>query len=318
MNRIAIAVAAFSLSGSVPAFAFDCAKASTAIDKAICGNDEAKAENGRMEQAYGELRGRLDGEGKKLLLDGQRAWIRYRDERCGTGASCLAEQSGERADALKATPAGAAPFFLHQTGVANGYTVKMTGYRFTGDFGKGEAAYNRWLDGLIADSPYGDPPEEEEHHPYEWEVDVVMHRLSGRLISAVGWLYNYTGGAHPNSGSEGFLADRASAAPLSAKALFGGPGLAMLERDCARQIIETQSEIYGDVGEDEAIKALEEGYPGTVKETVAEMERWHVDDDGVHIRFDSYAIAPYAAGPQECLFPLADISAMAGDSGLFD
>lgn len=317
MRRIAVLAATLLLS-SAPALAFDCARATTAIDKAICANAAALAANDAMEKAYADLRARLDGEGRKLLLDGQRSWIRYRDERCGTGESCLAEQSGERAEALKATPAGTAPFFLFQPGVDNGYAVKMTGYRFTGDFGKGEAAYNRWLDGLIADSPYGDPPDEEEHQAYEWEVDVAMHRLSARLISAVGWLYNYTGGAHPNSGSDGFLADRGSGAPLAALALFGGPGLAKLERDCARQIIENQSDVYGDVSEEEALKALEEGYPGAVKETVGDMERWHVDDEGVHVRFDSYAIAPYAAGTQECVFPLDGIRTMAKDPGLFE
>lgn len=318
MIKPALAAAGMLLAGACPALAFDCAKATTEIDKAICGNEAALEANDAMEKAYADLRTRLNGEGRKLLLDGQRGWIRYRDERCGAGESCLAEQSGERAGALKATPAGTAPFFLFQPGVDNGYAVRLTGYRFTGDFGKGEAGYNRWLDGLIADSPYGDAPDEEEHQAYEWEVDVAMHRLSARLISAVGWLYTYTGGAHPNSGSEGYLADRGAGAPLSAQSLFGSGGLARLQEECTDQILETQYDTYGEMEREAALKALEEGYPDVIRETIGDMERWHVDDEGVHVRFDSYAIAPYAAGPQECVFPVADIKAKASDPGLFD
>lgn len=317
MNRIVLA-AAVCLAGSAPAFAFDCGKATTAIDKAICADEGAKSANDRMEQVYADVRARLDGEGRKLLLDGQRSWIRYRDERCGTGTGCLAEQSGERADALDATPAGMAPFFLWQPGVDNGYAVRLTGYRFTGDFGKGEAAYNRWLDDEIDESPFGDAPDEEEHQAYEWEADLVMHRLSARLISAVSWLYAYTGGAHPNSGTSGFLADRASGEPLSASALFGPDGLARLERDCTRQVLDAQSDVYGEMSDEDAKKALEEGYPDAVRDTVADMERWHVEDDKVVLRFDSYVIAPYAAGPQECVFDRSSIAEAASDPGLFE
>lgn len=319
MKKAAFAhsVAALLVSAA-PALAFDCGKATTPIDKAICANDDARAANDRMEKAYGVLRARLEGEGRKLLLDGQRSWIGYRDERCGTGVDCLAEQSGERADALTATPDGMAPVFLWQAGIDNGYAVRLAGYRFTGDFGKGEAAYNRWLDREIADSPYGDPPDAEEHSAYEWEVDVSMNRLTGRLISAVAWLYAYTGGAHPNSGTSGFMADRATGDPVSATAQFSSDGRKKFEADCTGQILDAQSDTYGEMDAAEARNALEESYPGAVRDAVADMERWHVDEDGVHIRFDSYVIAPYAAGPQECLFDRKAVAQLAADPGLFE
>lgn len=316
--RKGIAVAAAALMLAAPAQAFDCKKAASDIDKAICAMDYAVEANAAMEAAYTKLRGALGPKGKSVLLDGQRAWITYRNERCGPVTACLAEESDNRTQALEATPAGMAPLLLYQVGVDNGYEVKVEGYRFTETIGPAEDAYNRWIDKLVANSPYGAPPDaDEDHRAYSWEANIPAPWLTQRLISAVSWNYFYTGGAHPNSDTDGFFLDRKSARTPSPAALFTKERLETLQHDCAVQIVRADWEGLDDDKIKEGIKQLEETYPGVVAETLRSMERWHVDADGVHIRFDSYEIAPYSAGPQECVFETAAIATRSSDPGLF-
>lgn len=313
-----IALTAALVLAATPALAFDCTRATSAVDLAICGDDAALAANGRMEAAYGALRSGLAADGRAMLLAGQREWLVYRDRRCGAVAACLAEESDNRTASLASTPAGMAPFFLFQPGVANGYEVMFAGYRFPTPDGAAEMAYEAWFDWLIDNSAYGGMPDtEDEHPPYADEGNITIERLTPALISAVAWRYSYTGGAHPNSETEGFLVDRRSGRPPSATDLFGVDGLAKLVDDCARQIVRADNVSIGDDELDEGLKLLEESYPGVVAETVAAPERWHVGDDGLHVRFDSYAVAPYSAGPQECLFPMDRLAALGRDLSLF-
>lgn len=303
---------------SSPSLAFDCSKAATDIEVAICGDETAKAANERMGSAYSTVRGALDADGKKMLLDGQRAWLSYRDARCGSGATCLAEQSDERADALEKTPAGMAPFFLYQQGKENSFEVRILGYRFGAAAGRAETAYTSWIDSLIDSSPFGDPPDDgDPHQSYEHEVMVDITRLDERLISAVSWSSGYTGGAHPNSWSDAFNADRKTGVIFDPAAHFDNAGLSSLTDECAKSLVGEQSDTYGDVEEAEALRRLEENFPGAVAEGIKTGPRWHFDGEGAHVRYDSYAVAPYSSGAFECAFSYARLREAAPESRLF-
>ncbi len=307
-----------SAMAGAPALAFDCSKASSETDVAICGDEVARAANERMGKAYLAVRGRLDVEGRKMILEGQRAWLVYRDGRCGSGVSCLAEQSEERADDLEKTPDGTTPFFIYQPGRENSYEVRILGYRFAAKSGRAETAYNRWLDNLISGSPYGDPPDTTDpHQAYEHDSMVDMTRLDERIISAVTWSGGDTGGAHPNSWSDAFNADRKTGVMYDPAAYFDDAALSNLTADCARQVIEAQSDTYGELDEAEALKRLEENFPGAVADGVKTGPRWHFNAEGAHVRFDSYAVAPYSSGAFECLFPYDSLRDGAPNAALF-
>lgn len=317
-RTLAVAGMALMLLSTAPVFAFDCAKAVSAIDKAICADETARAANDRMGQAYGSLRVRLGADGRKLTLDGQRAWLAYRDGRCGAGASCLAEQSAGRADTLEKTPAGMAPVFLFQPGKPDSYEVTISAFRFESPQGRAEAAFNAWLDDEIKDTPFGDPPDNSDpHDPYEHDASMDVTRRDSRMISAVLWSSGYTGGAHPNSWSRAFNADRKTGVLYDPAAHFDDAALADLALECARSLISEQSDAYGDVDEAEALKRLEENFPGAVAEGVKSGQRWHFDSDGGHVRFDSYAVAPYSSGSFECAFPYARLRKAAPDAAIF-
>jgi uncharacterized protein len=310
--RGALAVALLVI-GAAPANAFDCTKAGTDIEKTICGDADALAANDRMEKAYFELRDRLGETERKLLLDNQKAWLHYRDSCGADGPLCIGEASETRAVLLESTRPGMVPFTLFQKGVEDGYEVTISGYHFINPTDPAEIAYEDWVKARIADTPYGQPPEktDDEHPPYNHEVVLEVPRLTGRLLSAVAYSQDYSGGAHGNSWSTSVNLDRASGSELSASGLFDDDGLKSLADDCARQIVESYSDMYDGMSQDEALAELEKTYPGAVAEHLGDMTRWHFDEEGGLVRFDPYAVAPYAGGPAECRFSYDELRPLA-------
>jgi uncharacterized protein YecT (DUF1311 family) len=319
VRNLGLAVLGLTTLAPAPAAAFNCAKATTEVEKEICANGEALGANDRMEKTYFGLREKLSDAGRKVLLDGQKAWLGWRDTSCGPVAECLIEQNNARAEELEQTPPGMAPFMLLQKGVPNGYEVNISGYRFIDPSNATERTYNSWIDAAIGKTPYGEPPPSEERplSPWSHEVDFELSRIDGKLISLTAYTYDFSGGAHPNSWSTSINLDRATGSAVEAETVFGTANLAMLTNDCQGQIIDWHSDRYGDLAREEALRQLEEEFPGGVAKHIGDMSRWHFDKDGGVIRFDSYAIAPYAAGPAECRFSYAALRDLAVDASFF-
>jgi uncharacterized protein YecT (DUF1311 family) len=88
-----------------PAASFDCAKAGTAIEEAICGSVElARLDRGVAEAYARKLKYSFeDGEKAKNQAE-QRQWLAARDQKCGTGdAACLKDMYAARLKALSET-----------------------------------------------------------------------------------------------------------------------------------------------------------------------------------------------------------------------
>lgn len=88
-----------------PAASFDCAKAGTAIEKAICGSVElARLDRGVAEAYARKLKYSFeDGEKAKNQAE-QRQWLAARDQKCGTGdAACLKYMYAARLKVLSET-----------------------------------------------------------------------------------------------------------------------------------------------------------------------------------------------------------------------
>jgi uncharacterized protein YecT (DUF1311 family) len=75
---------------------FDCTRARTAVEKAICGSEVLQVFDGELTRAYAEFRARY---GEAAVAE-QRAWLARRDSRCPAGAAdfadCVAEVSRTR------------------------------------------------------------------------------------------------------------------------------------------------------------------------------------------------------------------------------
>jgi uncharacterized protein len=89
---------------------FDCAKAATAVERAICADRDLAEADRQLSSAYKTTVARA-GEDRERLASGQRAWLARRDRDCGTLAqpgSCLLRAYGRRLLELRAWPE--APF----------------------------------------------------------------------------------------------------------------------------------------------------------------------------------------------------------------
>lgn len=299
--------------------AFDCGKASTPTEKAICADAEALAANDAMETAYFALRDRLAEAGAAMLVEGQRQWLQARNAFCEAEAVCLAAESHRRAGHLSGTPEGMVPFYRWRDGGPGEYRIRIAGYRFVSEEAPGAQAYGWALEELIGGTPLDQPADEDIDfpRPFEHELNVNMELLTPSLLSAVGYTYDYSGGAHPNSWTKAINIDRQTGRPLNLALTFGRATVAALADDCAGQIARDRMAIYDSASEPDMLRQLEEEYPGEVLRHAADIERWHFTPAEAVLRFDPYAIGPYAAGPFTCQFPIERIRDLAADPALF-
>ena len=94
MRRLisALLLTAVCAAGAAPAAAasFDCRKARTADETAICANRDLNDQDVRLDQLYGITRHLVPMGGRGAIMDDQRDWLQAR-KRCGANQSCLAK-----------------------------------------------------------------------------------------------------------------------------------------------------------------------------------------------------------------------------------
>jgi uncharacterized protein YecT (DUF1311 family) len=109
------------------ASAIDCARATTAVEKAICGSEALRKADAALSDLYFAVLGKLEGARHQLLIDSQREWLSDRDQDCADDTdSCVAESIATRqsvidvcfADGIQAKVAGSdeisCPYYLHR------------------------------------------------------------------------------------------------------------------------------------------------------------------------------------------------------------
>ena len=301
--------------------AFDCSKATTATELAICRSTAARQAEHAMEKAYFSLRGILADKQRKWLLNSQRSWLQARKEQCLADAPCLARWARRHARELAAGLDGPAPYWFVQQGNRYHYAITISAPRFLTPGTPAQKAYNRWLDRLIAKAPagrQGEPVLTYGGEPYTHQISVELKRHDRQLLSALADIYEYSGGAHPNSWTRAINLQTGTGRKLDIAKLFDRRARQHLIHECAGQIVDKQDNVYGDRNRESAIKSLLlEDYPGVVKKHVLNSSFWHFTGGQATIRFDSYAIGPYAAGSFECTFALDRLAEMTRFPALF-
>lgn len=99
------------LAGPVHAASFSCAKARSAVEKAICGDPKLSSQDEQLAEAYKTALLKA-GTGAAAVRQDQRAWLKNLDASCGGDSqiqACIARHQADRIQALAVTPAGAAP-----------------------------------------------------------------------------------------------------------------------------------------------------------------------------------------------------------------
>lgn len=88
LSTLALVLAVTCLAGSASAASFDCRKARTADEKAICAERALNDKDVRMDVLYGINRRTLAMGGRGALMDQQRDWLQGR-KACGANKACL-------------------------------------------------------------------------------------------------------------------------------------------------------------------------------------------------------------------------------------
>ena len=99
MRRLipALVLTAVCAAVAAPASAasFDCRKARSSDEKAVCANRDLNDQDVRMDQLYGITRHLVPMGGRGAIMDDQRAWLQAR-KNCGGNQACLARSYDNR------------------------------------------------------------------------------------------------------------------------------------------------------------------------------------------------------------------------------
>jgi uncharacterized protein YecT (DUF1311 family) len=301
---------------TAPAAAFDCAKAGTAVEKAICQDPAAKKLDDELGAAYGALKESLTPPGQGMLAKSQKRWIKRR-ELCSAGGditACVKERTAERLALLAGEPMSGpggggklVPQFLVQDGSATQYDVDIAVFRFAEPTAPGEQTLNRLADEVLAAAKLGPHGGPEQSAIMAREDSFSLSYGSPGFMSVRHQFHLNEGGAHGNHGTTNYNIDMASGRLIGVADVLAEPSAAILTLWCKTQIEdEKQKRVPGiDLGEGAAER------DATIAAQVRNLASWSIGESEIVVSFDPYAVGAYAEGAYECRFPTAGVREMA-------
>lgn len=310
--RIWLSIAVFCLFTS-PAPAFDCAKATTPVEKAICADESLKQADDGLEKSYAEVRALSSKAERKMLALAQKKWIAAREAACakpGNGQSgCIRSMIEERlklfsGQALSGpgVPGRIIPVFIVQEGSETQFEIDQTLFRFADPQTPGEKRFNAITEEIGSTPILGPHGQDANGQVHAAEGAMVLTYAGPRLISIEHSFYSNTGGAHGNGGSQNFHIDPQSGRDYWIGDFLSGEAANHIRRQCREQIIAQKKALPDNGNYDPASdSALSDE---VIAEHVATLAAWSFRQGEARIRFDAYAVGAYAEGSFECLFPM--------------
>jgi uncharacterized protein len=295
--------------GAMPmaeAASFDCARASTPVEEAICSNPELSRRDEVLAKAYATALGGLSDKAKARVQSGQRAWLDYAALVCTTDAKPFTEGLTDEQQACLGTVYRGRINDLEQSRMQGDWRFyPVTSYElvddpdpdaFQGvatkqisspridDDSEMAAAFNQLMDD--ADDRAQPDPEGEDYRTSDTVEattveNVNTHRISLKTTSY--WMGH--GAAHGNYAITyvHFLTEEAR--PMEAADLFTGDGW---------------EAALGQLALDELDRTVEGGIwdesRADVPKAAADPSRWNLTDAGLEIVFQPYEVTAYAAG----------------------
>jgi uncharacterized protein len=325
-RRLLVAAFVFcGCSATLHAASFNCAKASTPQEKAICANPKLSALDGQVAASYAALRNQLSANGAAEVQSDQRAWLVWLRAVCPvqqpkgeTLRDCLTAKYNDRLPTLKAS--------LHRIDgmvLFDRYTVltmpnteppPSDGY-FPG-VGMGEFAWPEidkptvqqaaWNSAVRAQAVRLSFDSEQQAQPRDFatssvadaEVTVTgdLRAVSKTLIVLQfhTFVYNY-GAAHPSSGNLSFLWWLDKGRVLAASDVFRESsgwqdGVGSLAYNKL---------LHSDVGSYLWPESPNGELPAGRKAVLKEAQKpsnWVLSINGLEINFPSYSVGPYVMG----------------------
>jgi uncharacterized protein YecT (DUF1311 family) len=318
-RRLVLFLVAVALAS--PAAAFDCNKAATKPEKAICADPTARAADAAMAQAFAALLARQSPAAKPALLAAQTRWIRDRDNACADApklAVCLAEQSARRRSFLAGEPEAGpgapgrlAPVFRYEKGGKSRAAISLQLLKYPAPTTPAERAFNAAVDRLVGplDQPEKDDPGSDR---YAHDRTMRLVYASPKLVSADLEGYDDQGGAHPTSftGNINLEVEKGREAQFSD--LLDARGAKAVFALCEKAVIAQKKDREGA----DAALAPEDlkGLAQSVAEATGKLENWSFGHYKATVNYDPYAVGAYAEGAFDCEIPYATLKAVAKPS----
>jgi uncharacterized protein YecT (DUF1311 family) len=291
---------------SLPAMAFDCAKASSRTEKLICATPSLLALDAAMSKSYGELKSSLPAEQQPWLLSSQRSWIKVRAGNCefgddgkpnaddGAVVACLEQKtedrramlSGARADAPAAAPR-LMPVFFHQvngkdpdTKIPNSVDLS---YPQAAPPGIGS------LNTLLRQAAEGGQPwKGQSDVSYDAEYRIALQTES--FISVVfSQITSISGGAHPDSEQVTVNFDLKAGREATLDTLLRPGAQAEVSKLCIAQL----RKHYGADWDEGITKSVLDGEVGKIK-------NWTFEPGQILIEYNFASFAYHAMGDYAC------------------
>lgn len=315
------AFAAF-LAGVTQAHAFDCTKAATKVEKAICVNTDLIASDSEMAKAYASVRGASTAAEKKMLALSQRRWIEQRENACSYAAeaelaSCISKETNERRLLLQGAPESGpgtlsrlVPVFLQQVGTAKIYGLDYALLRFANPQSAGEKLFNAQSKKILSEAPVEPHGQDEfEDRVLTREETFAISYASPDLLSVADSFYSDDGGAHGNGRVSNINIDMRSGKEINTSDMFASETIKTLTLECREQILQRKQ--VNDSAEKYVPEADANYQESTIADHINNFRRWTITAEKAIVTFDSYAIGAYAEGPYECEFDMPKLKALA-------
>lgn len=303
---------------ATPALAFDCSKASTPVEKAICADPQLKRLDGQLSDAYAAVKAASSPAEQKMLARSQKRWIAEREYCSGddTGLdACIAQKTKERLSLLLGAPetgpgAGAkmVPVFLVQDGTTKQWDIDMSLLRFAEAQTAGEKLFNRLVDGILGQAKLGPHGEDSHDMVFAMEDSLSLTFASPKLVSARHDFYTNEGGAHGNYGTDNINIDMLRGREISIGDVVDDKAAGILTLWCKKEI---DAERKKRVPDAEDVPYDAKTRDATIAETVRNLKSWSIGAEEITVSFDPYAVGAYAEGSYSCSFPTRGVKELA-------
>ncbi|WP_343714325.1 lysozyme inhibitor LprI family protein [Inquilinus sp.] len=313
MRAPLLLISAVLLAGAAsPALAFDCAKARTPLEKAICADTAAAQADDSMSAVYAVLQGETGKADAPVLLRNQRAWLQRRESVCRDWSkpdptfdrACLARETQARGRLLAGLAEHEGPGALRfrpsfSERIDPKWKIEVS--IAVPQLADGAAAAPGLDELLQATAKAADQPVDNDPR-YTYDAGYAITYDSGELVSVVFDIYVDHGGAHGQGVQAAANYSPALGRALKVDDLVDGKGIAALTSRCRALLRQeklkrgaTPDMVDGDLTE----QAVADG--------IRSIEAWQFRGDSVAIHYDAYAIGAYAEGPYDCALPWAEI-----------
>ena len=320
MRRIALALAVLAGGQAGGAHAFDCARATSPSEKAICADPAALAADAEMSKAFASLQASLEPARRAGLAMGQVAWLRNRDFACNAYkgpplGACLARQSDRRRAFLMGRneqgPGASgplAPWFRVEKGGKGRSAVDLELLKFVEPKTAAERAFNGAVEKLAASVEEPDPGDP-KGDDYDTEIWMSLVYASPRLLSAQARGYSFTGGAHPTSFTTNVNIDVAAGRELKFDDAFDAGAAPRVFALCLTAVQAQKKVKLGD-GAPEGADAVKE-LAKEIAEATGNLAAWSFGAEKATVSYNAYDVGAYFEGPYDCELPYSALRPLA-------